>query len=119
MQPGTEPGQALIDVEVEEQPTGSLTLGGAFSSSEGLAAQISLTERNFLGRGQTVTATFSGCTQFANVEFGFFEPALFDRDLLAGFNIYYRNRDFNEQSFQTTNLGFEPRSASRSARTAG
>ena len=69
---------------VEEQPTGSLTLGGAFSSSEGLSAQISLTERNFLGRGQTVSGSVSGSSQFANVEFGFSEPALFDRDLLPG-----------------------------------
>jgi outer membrane protein insertion porin family len=28
---------------------------------------------------------------------------------LAGFNIYYRNRNFDEQSFQTKNVGFEPR----------
>ena len=103
------PDQALVDVEVEEQPTGSLSLGGAFSSSEGLTAQIGLTERNFLGRGQTVSATISGSSQFANFEFGFTEPALFDRDLLAGFNIYYRNRNFDEQSFQTSNVGFEPR----------
>ena len=33
--------QALVDVEVEEQPTGSLSLGGAFSSSEGLSARRS------------------------------------------------------------------------------
>lgn len=106
---GSEPGKAIVDVEVEEQPTGSLTLGGAYSSGEGLAAQVSIAERNFLGRGQTVTASFSGSSQFGNLEFGFFEPALFDRDLLGGFNIYYRQRDFNEQSFQTKSVGFEPK----------
>ncbi len=109
VRPGTASDQALVEVAVEEQPTGSLTLGGAFSSSEGLTAQISLTERNFLGRGQTVSATVSGSSQFANTEFGFTEPALFDRDLLAGFNIYYRNRNFDELSFQTRNIGFQPR----------
>lgn len=109
VRPGTTEDQALVDVVVEEQPTGSLTLGGAFSSSEGLTAQISLTERNFLGRGQTISGSLSGSKQFANVEFGFVEPALFDRDLLAGFNVYYRNRNFDEQSFQTKNVGFEPR----------
>jgi outer membrane protein insertion porin family len=106
---GSTPGRALVLVEVEEQPTGSLTLGGAYSTTEGFTAQIGLTERNFLGRGQTVSATISASTQFGNFEFGFFEPALFDRDLLAGFNIYYRERDFEEQSFQTSNVGFEPR----------
>jgi outer membrane protein insertion porin family len=109
VRPGTTPNQALVEVEVEEQPTGSLSLGGAFSSSEGFSAQISLTERNFLGRGQTVTAAVSGSTQFANYEFGFFEPALFDRDLLAGFSVFYRDRNFDEQSFKTSTLGVEPR----------
>jgi outer membrane protein insertion porin family len=106
---GTTPEQALIEVQVEEQPTGSLSLGGAFSSSEGVSAQISLTERNFLGRGQTVNATISASTQFANYELGFFEPALFDRDLLAGVTIYYRDRNFDEQSFNTSSYGTEPR----------
>ena len=76
-----------------------------------MSAQISLTERNFLGRGQTVTATISASSQFANYEFGFFEPALFDRDLLAGFNVYYRDRNFDEQSFNTSSIGTEPRIA--------
>jgi outer membrane protein insertion porin family len=111
VRPGTTPDRALVLVEVEEQPTGSLSLGGAFSSSEGLSAQISLTERNFLGRGQTVNATISASSQFANYEFGFYEPALFDRDLLAGFNIYYRDRNFDEQSFNTSSYGTEPRVA--------
>jgi outer membrane protein insertion porin family len=106
---GSTPDQALVLVEVEEQPTGTLSLGGAFSTSEGFSAQIGITERNFLGRGQTVSATISASTQFGNYEFGFVEPQLFDRDLLAGFSIYYRDRNFDEQTFETTNIGFEPR----------
>jgi outer membrane protein insertion porin family len=106
---GTAPGLALVDVQVVEQPTGSLSLGGAFSTTEGFSAQISLTERNFLGRGQTVTGAISASSQFANYELGFYEPALFDRDLLAGFNIYYRDRNYEEQSFNTSTIGFQPR----------
>ncbi|PZQ49500.1 MAG: outer membrane protein assembly factor BamA [Rhodovulum sulfidophilum] len=106
---GSSAQQALIGVQVEEQPTGSLNLGGAFSSSEGLTAQISIIERNFLGRGQTVSGSISASTQNQNLEFGFTEPALFDRDLLAGFNLYWRETDYDEQSFQTSSYGFEPR----------
>ncbi len=106
---GSTPDRALVLVEVEEQSTGSLNLGGAFSTNEGLTAQIGITERNFLGRGQTVSATIAANKEFGNFEFGFVEPALFDRDLLAGFSIYYRQRDFSEQSFQQSNAGFEPR----------
>jgi len=106
---GSTPDRALVLVEVEEQSTGSLNLGGAYSTNEGLTAQVGITERNFLGRGQTVSATISANKEFGNFEFGFVEPALFDRDLLAGFSLYYRQRDFSEQSFQQSNAGFEPR----------
>ncbi|HMQ91758.1 MAG TPA: outer membrane protein assembly factor BamA [Amaricoccus sp.] len=106
---GTTPDRALVLVEVEEQSTGSLNLGGAYSTNEGLTAQIGITERNFLGRGQTVSATIAANKEFGNFEFGFVEPALFDRDLLAGFSLYYRQRDFSEQTFQQSNAGFEPR----------
>ena len=106
---GSAQGYALVDVQVEEQPTGSLSLGGAYSTTEGFSAQISLTERNFLGRGQTVTATVSASDQFANYALGFYEPALFDRDLLAGFTIFYRDSNLEEQSFSTSSAGFEPR----------
>ena len=106
---GTTPDRALVLVEVEEQSTGSLNLGGAYSTNEGLTAQIGIVERNFLGRGQTVSATIAANKEFGNFEFGFVEPALFDRDLLAGFSLYYRQRDFSEQTFQQSNAGFEPR----------
>jgi outer membrane protein insertion porin family len=32
-----------------------------------------------------------------------------DRDLLAGFSVYFRERNFSEQTFNQSNLGFEPR----------
>ncbi|MEM8569548.1 MAG: outer membrane protein assembly factor BamA [Pseudomonadota bacterium] len=106
---GAGPESAIVDVVVEDQPTGSLSLGGAFSTNEGITAQVGIRERNFLGRGQTVSATVSANAEFGNFEFGFAEPELFDRDLLAGFTIYYRTRDLSEQAFTQRNVGFEPR----------
>ena len=106
---GSSPSRAIIGVAVEEQPTGSLNIGGALSSSEGVSAQISISERNFLGRGQTVNLAVTGSGQFANVDFTFLEPALFDRDLLGGFQVYYLDRNFNETAYKTSNIGFVPR----------
>lgn len=106
---GSAPSRAIVDVRVEEQPTGSLNLGGSFSSSEGAAAQISITERNFLGRGQTLSLALTASTQFTNVDFTFVEPALFDRDLLGGFQVYYLDRNYNETAYKTRNIGFVPR----------
>ena len=52
--PGTAPDRTVITVEVEEQSTGELSLGVGFSTSDGPLADISVRERNFLGRGQDV-----------------------------------------------------------------
>lgn len=106
---GSSPSGAIVAVEVEEAPTGSLNLGGAFSTNEGLTAQVSIVERNFLGRGQTLSAAISASTENQNISFGFFEPAMFDRDLLAGINVYWRETNFDEQTFKTSNRGLEPR----------
>lgn len=106
---GAAPSRAIVGVAVTEKPTGSLNLGGSFSSSEGAALQISIAERNFLGRGQTVNLAFTGSSQYSNVDFTFLEPAMFDRDLLAGVQIFYRDRNYNETAYKTRNIGFVPR----------
>ncbi len=100
---------AIVTVDVEEAPTGSLNFGAAYSTSDGLAGTISVVERNFLGRGQTVGVDFSNGTQAQTLRFSFTEPALFDQDLSVGFDIYTQERERAESSINTRNIGFEPR----------
>ncbi len=106
---GSAPDRAVIVVEVEEGATGQLSFGAAFSSSEGVTATISLEEDNFLGRGQQVSVDLSNGEDTTTFAFGFTEPALFDQDLLAGFDIFYREEDFEESSVLRTRAGFIPR----------
>ncbi|MFM7622260.1 MAG: POTRA domain-containing protein, partial [Alphaproteobacteria bacterium] len=51
---GSTPDQTIVNIEIMEQPTGELSLGAGFSSTESLLADVRLRERNFLGRGQDV-----------------------------------------------------------------
>src|SRR5438105_2062083 len=50
--PGSAPDRTIITAEAEEQSTGELSLGVGFSTSDGPLADVSIRERNFLGRGQ-------------------------------------------------------------------
>jgi outer membrane protein insertion porin family len=101
--------RANIRVSVDERPTGSLTFGLGFSSAEGPLGEISLTERNFLGRGQFVRARTLVAGDQQVLDLTFREPALLDRDLQAGFQAYYRQEDRTDQSsFEETNIGFTP-----------
>lgn len=105
---GATPDRAIISVDVEEAQTGSLNFGGAFSSSDGVVGNVGLTERNFLGRGQTVSLDFSGGSSTTNLAFSFLEPALFDQDLSAGFSVFFRERELDESSIDTDSVGFIP-----------
>ena len=106
---GSGDDRAVITVDVEEAQTGSLSFGAAFSSSDGLAGTIGLSERNFLGRGQTVSVDLARGEDITTAAFGFTEPALFDRDLAIGFNLYYRESTLDESSISTRSIGLTPR----------
>mgnify|MGYP006274533091 CR=1 FL=1 len=106
---GSSDDRAVVTVEVEDQATGSLTFGVGFSTDRGPLGEINITERNFLGRGQLVRlrGVFAGDEQV--LDFTFREPAFLDRDLEAGFDIFYRQEDrSDESSFEETNIGFVP-----------
>ena len=106
---GASDDRASVKVTVEEQSTGSLTFGLGFSTADGPVGEISITERNFLGRGQFVRTRLVVAGERQVVDFTFREPAFLDRDLEAGFNIYLRQQDRkSESSFKETNIGFVP-----------
>src|ERR1041385_2090327 len=52
--PGSAPDRTVINTEIEEQSTGELSVGLGFSTTDGPLADVSIRERNFLGRGQDV-----------------------------------------------------------------
>lgn len=106
---GSAPDQVVIDVDVEEDRTGSLSFGVGYATDSGLGGSVIFSERNFAGRGQRIQAEASFADRSRVLTFSFTEPGLLDRDLLAGFDIYYRQVDRDESSFQETNIGFEPR----------
>ena len=54
-QQGSSPDKAVVNVEVEEKSTGSLSIGGGFSTSVGAMAEFSVRERNLLGKGQDLS----------------------------------------------------------------
>lgn len=106
---GSAPDRAVITVEVEEAPTGSLSFGASYGSSAGIVGTISLQERNFLGRGQTVGFEINAGDGQQVYAVNFTEPALFDQDLRAGFDLFYRNQKLDESSVDTRRIGFVPR----------
>ena len=89
--PGSEPDRVIVIIDVSEKATGELSLGGGYTTggdNEGPVAEVGVTERNFLGRGQfiKVSAGFGSGTR--NYNLSFTEPYFLGRRLAAGFDIY-------------------------------
>lgn len=105
---GSSPEQVIIDVNVEEQPTGSLNLGGSYSVNDGFGVAIGLSENNFLGRGQRLAFTFSTAQDSESYVLGFTEPFLLGRELRFDLDMGYSSTDSSYSSFDTGRAFFSP-----------
>jgi len=105
---GSAPDQVIVDVNVEEQPTGSLTLGGSYSSDSGIGLSIGFSERNFLGRGQALTLDLQNGAQNNSSRFSFTEPAFLSRDLSLGIALASEATNYSNTAYQTRVTSFSP-----------
>ena len=105
-QQGSSPDQVVVNVDVEEQPTGSLNFGLSYSVSSGTGFNVSFSETNFLGRGQALSLSLANTSDTQNSSFSFTEPSVLGRDLSFNVNGYYRTSDNDYALYNTRNIGF-------------
>lgn len=104
--PGSTSDQTTVQVEVEEKSTGSLSLGAGFSSDDGPLAEIGLSERNLMGTGQQLSLNLRLSAAASQVNLSYTEPYFLDRDISAGFDIFRKLRDNqDESSFDSETIG--------------
>lgn len=99
---GSSPDQVVLDVDVEEKPTGSLSFGGAYSTNDGFGLVIKFDEKNFLGRGQRLGLSFSGATETKDYSLTFIEPAFLGRDVEFAFRAGYQDLDYTDVRYDAT-----------------
>ncbi|MEL6374868.1 MAG: outer membrane protein assembly factor BamA [Pseudomonadota bacterium] len=90
---GSARDRVVLDVHLAEQSTGELSFGGGYSTNEGIIGDISITERNLMGRGQFLRLKLSGSIQRAQIDLSFTEPRFLDRNLAAGFDLFHKDVD--------------------------
>lgn len=94
------PNKVVLNVEVEEKPTGSLSFGAGYSSVDSLVGMIQLSQDNFLGKGQRLDLrTQLGGTN--RLMFSFTEPWFLDTRWKAGVDLFNMERfyeDFDSES---------------------
>ena len=103
--PGSAPDRTVLDVAVQEQSTGSFSVGVGISSSDRFVANMSIEQRNLLGRGQYLQLDLRASSRTNNASIRFREPYFLNRNLSAGFDLFAQNTDFREAGFQRESLG--------------
>jgi len=88
-EPGSAPDKVVIDVVVVEQSTGDYGITAGYSTQDGILGEISLTERNFLGRGQYVRAAVGASATGRTFDFSFTEPRFMGLKISTGVDLYH------------------------------
>ncbi|ESW62221.1 MAG: outer membrane protein assembly complex, YaeT protein [Rhodobacter sp. CACIA14H1] len=104
-EPGSSADQVVVNVDVEEQPTGSLSFGASYGVESGIGFNIGLSEKNFLGRGQAVGVQITTGTDATEGSLSFTEPAFLGRDVALSFGLSYRETDNANSSNYDTRIG--------------
>ena len=89
-EPGSAPDRIVLNVDVEEQPTGELSVSGGFSTADGFMAELSVGERNLLGQGQYARASVQYGQRVRGFELSYAEPYFMGQRLSVGGDIYAR-----------------------------
>ena len=85
---GSTPEQSVVEIDVEEQSTGDLSLGVGYSSIDKTNFSLGINERNFLGTGRKAVFSTSLSSNSSDIRIGLTEPYFLDRELRGSFEIF-------------------------------
>jgi outer membrane protein insertion porin family len=105
-EPGSAPDRVVVNVDVEDQATGNFGVSGGYSTTEGFIGEVSISESNFLGRGQAARLSVQAGQRARGITFSFTEPYFLDQRFSAGFDIFARKQDaYSYSYYSTTSIG--------------
>jgi outer membrane protein insertion porin family len=105
-EPGSAPDRVVINVDVEEMATGEFSISGGYSTSDGFIAEVSVADRNLMGRGQYAKASVTYGQRTRGLDLSFVEPYLLGYRMAGGIDLFYRqNLASNYVSYDTKTIG--------------
>jgi outer membrane protein insertion porin family len=105
--PGTN-DQVDVNVKVEEKPTGNLTLGAGFSSSDKLSFQFKVQQENVFGSGNYLAIDFNTSKLNRTIAFTAVDPYYTKDGISRTVDVYFRNQkpvDENSSDYQLNTRG--------------
>ena len=87
-EPGSAPDRVIVNVNVEEKSTGEFSVSGGYSTSQGLISEMSVAERNLMGRGQFAKASVPYGQYSRGFGLSFVEPYLLGYRMAGGIDLF-------------------------------
>ena len=87
-EPGSAPDRVILNCEVEEQSTGDLSFSLGYSTSDGIIGEVSVSERNLLGRGQAGKVQLQYGPRTRGFDVSYVEPYFLDYRLALGLDVF-------------------------------
>ncbi|MDH3974458.1 MAG: outer membrane protein assembly factor BamA [Deltaproteobacteria bacterium] len=94
--PSAEQDKLDIDIDIEEGPTGTLSVGLGYSSVDGLVGMLQVSQGNLFGRGQKLSVNAEKGGESSSYSISFTEPYLFDSPFSAGIDLFDNSREYDE-----------------------
>ena len=105
-EPGSAPDRVVVNVEVEEMPTGEFSVSGGYSTADGLIGELSIADRNLMGRGNYAKAGLTYGQHVRGVDLSFVEPFFLGYRMAAGIDLFARqNLANNYVSYDSQTIG--------------
>ena len=109
-EPGSAPDRVVLNVDVEEIPTGEFSISGGYSTASGWMAELSVSERNLLGQGQYARFAVQYGQYARGFELSFAEPFFMGNRLGVGLDLYAKQTlATNYISYNSQTLGIATR----------
>jgi outer membrane protein insertion porin family len=109
-EPGSSSDRVILVVELEEKSTGDFSVSGGYSTTDGALGEVSISERNFLGRGLFAKAAVTYGQYARGLSLSYVDPYLLDYRVALGLDAFYREQLPNSYiSYGTKTIGFSPR----------
>lgn len=87
-----------INIDLREKSTGELTFGFGYSTTDAFVADVSLSERNLLGRGLALRLNLTYATRRQDIDLSFTQPYFMERNIAAGFDLFTRTNNLQRTS---------------------
>ena len=105
-EPGSAPDRVVVNVDVEEMSTGEFSVAGGYSTADGFLAEVSVADRNLMGRGQFAKASVTYGQRTRGFDLSFVEPYLLGYRMAGGIDLFYKqNIASNYVSYDTKTYG--------------